>query len=462
MQFTPRPWQLPAIDHLLNKNRACLWLPMGGGKSSAVLTAAVQLADVMGDVFPMLIIAPKRVATTTWPDEVKEWEHTRHLKVNVITGTAAQRLGAFRSKADIYTIAIDNLPWLLEQCQQNSKGNPVWPFRSIVVDEASKLKGFRAKQGSKRAKALAKVAFCSQYFWELSGTPNPNGLQDIWGQLWFMDKGERLGKSFTAFAEQYFSYIQVGDSMLARKLVPVKGSQERIEAAIKDVALSIRLEDYLDIRKPVRNQISYDLPPAARNVYMQMEKEFFAELAAGSVEAVNAGAKSMKLRQIASGFAYTDGVSWQPVHDEMRAALESVLAEWSEPVLVAYYFKPTLKRLKEWFPQGRELDQNPQTIRDWNNGDIPLLFAHPASAGHGLSLQHGGRVIVHTELDWNLENYKQINERLGPTRQMQSGYDRLVYEYVLTAHKTVHDQIRHVLDEKGDMMEAFLQAMNGK
>lgn len=446
-EFTPHAYQVPAMQWLYEKPRSLLWMPMGGGKSITTLTALDNLS-LVEDVFPALVLAPLRVAKTTWPDEVAKWSHLKHLRVSVICGSAAERQAALDTPADIYTCNYDNLVWLTEALRDR------WPFKTVVADEVTRLKSFRLRQGSKRAGALGRVAHSKvQRFIGLTGTPNPNGLQDLWGQVWFVDKGERLGKTFSAFSDRWFDTGYDGFSK-----TPKPNAQAEIEARLRDVCLTV---DALPVDEPLFNQIRVDLPPKARRMYDDMERHMFAELEAAEIEAVSAATKTMKCLQLANGAAYTDDSgTWETVHDAKLEALDSVIEEANgAPVMVAYHFKSDLARLQKRYPYGRVLDAKSDVIRDWNAGRVPLLFAHPASAGHGLSLQHGGNILAFFSLNWSLENYLQIIERIGPMRQKQSGYDRPVFVHHIMAKNTIDDLILERLRSKKSVQQVLLEAM---
>lgn len=466
-KFIPRQWQEPCVEFLQVNQRGMLWAPMGSGKTSSVLTAAVEMHDWAETVFPMLVVAPLRVAQSVWPTEAAEWEHTCHLRSSAIVGTAKERAAALNAKADIYTINFENLPWLLEALGWKLDGGSwkgsKWPFASIVVDEASKLKGFRTRQGTKRAKALAAVAWKSKICWLLTGTPATNGLQDVWGPAYFVDRGLRLGGSFTQFTERFFSMERVGKSAFATKPKANPGSQASVEKLLADVVLSIRLEDYLKLDEAHTAIINYDLPADARIHYEAMADEFFTQIMNDEIEAQNQAAVSQKLLQCSSGFMYDAEKKPVLVHDALIPALESVVEEWpGENLLVCYQYPVTAKRLMAAFPGARMLDKNPQTIKDWNDGKIKMMLMHPASAGHGLSLQHGGRIMVFAEDGWNLENSLQAKERMGPARQMQSGYKRTVYYYHLMARNTIQEQVYQRNVEKISVQDALLLAMSSR
>jgi SNF2 family DNA or RNA helicase len=447
-----RPYQEQIVDFVVAHPRCNLFAPMGSGKTLSVLTALDTLS-VLEDPFPALVVAPLRVANSTWPDEIRKWAHLRHLKVSVVTGTPGERWKARVTPADIYCTNYDNLVWLTENIKP-------WPFKTIVADEATRLKGFRSRQGTKRAKALARYAHKTPRYIGLTGTPAANGLQDLWAIMWFVDRGERLGLTFKAFTDRWFQTIATTAGFTMIK--PLAHAQREIEEKIKDICLSIDLSQYLDMKEPIVNTIEVELPKAARETYDAMEKEAFAELRKDrEITAFSAAAKTMKLLQIANGAVYYDeSGAWEEVHRAKLEALESIVEEANGmPVLVAYHFKSDLARLQKAFKKGRVLDADPKTIRDWNAGKIPVLFAHPASAGHGLNLQDGGNILAFFSLDWNLENRLQIIERIGPARQAQAGHDRPVFVHNIIAKGTMDEVVLARVEGKKDVVQLIMEAM---
>jgi SNF2 family DNA or RNA helicase len=378
---------------------------------------------------------------------VKKWDHLAHIRFSVITGSPKERLAALKADADVYTMNYENLEWLVETLGDK------WPFRTVVADEGSRLKSFRTRQGSKRAKALGKVAHSHvNKFVSLTGTPAPNGLVDLWGQMWFVDRGERLGRTYSAFESRWFTKGWDGFSVK-----PMAHSQVEIENAIKDVCVTI---SGLPVDEPITNYIYVDLPKDAKALYKDMENIMFAEIEGVGVEAVSAAAKTIKTLQIASGFLYTEEGDWKLVHDEKIDALKSIVEEAAgAPILCAYQFKADLERLKKAYPKGRHLDGNPKTIDDWNAGKIPIMFAHAASSGHGLNLQDGGNILVFYGKGWSLEEYQQIIERIGPMRQKQAGYDRPVYIHHIIARDTVDEMVLDRLESKRSVQDILLEAM---
>lgn len=460
--FTPRPYQNLIMDHILEHPRCGVWAGMGMGKSCATLTTLDILELV--EPGPALVLAPLRVAQSTWPDEAKKWDHLRNIEVSAVVGTPDERRAALRREASVYTCNYDNLPWLIEHYGDR------WPFRKVVADESTRLKSFRLggykKDGTPkkspggggvRAQELAKVAHKHvKHFIELTGTPSPNGLKDLWGQLWFIDAGQRLGRTHGGFVQRWFRPAHNGFG-----IEPLPFAQEQIQDRVRDVCLSIDARDWFDIKGPIVNVIRVDLPKKARRLYEDMEREMFMQLGDSKIEAFSAATKTMKCLQIANGAAYIDDKgTWEEIHDAKIQALESVVNEAAgAPVLVAYHFKSDLARLQRAFPQGRALDAEPGTIREWNAGRIPILFAHPASAGHGINLQDGGNILVFFGHWYDLEQYQQIVERIGPTRQAQAGHDRPVFIHHIVATDTVDEIVMARRETKREVQDLLLEAM---
>lgn len=451
--FVPRPYQYLIVNHILAVPKCAIWATMGTGKSGSTLSALSTLLTI--DDGPVLIVAPLRVARSTWPDEARKWSTFHHLRVVPVIGGEAERERALRVPADIYTTNFENLPWLVARYEKIG-----WPFKIVVIDESTKLKGFRLRQGTQRAKALSRVMPYIERLIELSGTPAPNGLADLWGQMWFIDAGQRLGRTFDAFRQRWFQKSYDGFNV-----EPKDCAQDQIQRALKDVCLTVEAKDWFDLKDPIVTNIYVDLPAKARALYEDMEKRMFMELAGHEVEAFGAAARTVKCLQIANGAAYVGegNAEWVTVHDAKLEALDEVLEEsGGMPVLVAYNFKSDLARLKKAFPKGRQLDADPKTIVEWNAGKIPVLFAHPASAGHGLNLQDGGNILVFFGHDWNLENRLQIIERIGPTRQMQAGHDRAMFIYNIIAKNTVDELVLKRVETKREVQDILLDAMKVK
>lgn len=455
VDFTPKQYQQYIIGHQLDVPRSATWAGMGMGKTVSTLMGLDILELV--EPGPTLVLAPKRVAANTWPDEAGKWANLRNIEVSAIIGTPQERRAALRKPANVYTINYDNLPWLIETLDGK------WPFIKIVSDESTRLKSFRLRQGGKRAQALAKVAHSKNVsrFIELTGTPSPNGLKDLWGQMWFLDRGERLGRTFEAFKQRWFQSVPAGgDGRL--QIVPLPFAQEQIQDRVRDTCLSLDAKDWFDIDEPIVTVKKFELPTKARQLYRDMEREMFMQLEETGVEAFNAASRTMKCLQLASGSVWIDSEKgrWAEVHDEKLQILDSIVEEAAGmPVLVRYHWVPSLQRILGTFKQARQLDDNPQTIRDWNAGKIPILVAHAQSCGHGLNLQDGSNIYVEFDGWWDLEHYQQITERIGPVRQKQSGYDRPVFHYHIVAENTVDEIVLARLDGKREVQDLLLEAM---
>ena len=462
MKFTPRPYQKLIVEHILRTPRAACWCSMGCGKTVSTLTAISALQSF--GTGPALVLAPLRVAQSSWPDEVQKWDHLKDMRVAVLAGV--------KSKADreviLASFLTDNSPHIL--CVNYEKIPEVvsffgkrWPFDVIVADEATKLKSFRTRQGGARAKALGKVAFLSERFIELTGTPAPNGFLDLWGQLWFLDKGARLGRSYQAFCETFFRPVRVGANAFAVKWVPLPSAETAIMQRVDDLALKLNAEDWFDIEKPIVSDVRVTLDDRAMKIYRDMDRKMLVAIDDGEVEAANAAAKTGKCLQIASGALYADGqndsdCAWWLVHEAKLDALESIREEaGGMPILVSYSFRHEVERIRKRFKDAKLLDKNPQTIRDWNAGKIPMLLAHPASCGHGLSLQDGGNILVFFSTGWNLEEHEQIIERIGPTRQAQSGHKRPVFVYNIIASGTIDETVQKRIETKREVLDLLLE-----
>lgn len=454
-EFTPRPYQEIAAQFLIDTPRCALWAGMGMGKTSTALTT-LDLIETAGErAFPALVLAPKRVARDTWPNEQKKWAHLKGLKLAAIVGDEKQRLAAMRSGADIFTSNYEQLPWLIDRLGER------WPFRVVVADESTRLKGFRISQGGKRAQALSKVAHKPTRWINLTGTPAPNGLIDLWGQTWFLDFGQRLGNTYTAFRDRWF---QRGYDGFSQK--PMPHSFDEVQDRLKDICLTLDPKDWFDIQEPITQQIRVNLPPAVMKKYHELETTLFTELMCGTeVEAFNAMALTGKCLQLANGAIYTDDRgAWAHAHDAKIEALESVLAEsGGMPLLVAYEFKSDKARIiKHFGKQVAELDKA-EGFKRFMAGDAAIGVAHPASMGHGIDgLQDVTNILVRFGHNWNLEQRLQMLARIGPVRQEQSGHKRPVFVYDIVAARTIDEDVleRHV--GKMDLQDVLLQSMKRK
>ena len=456
--YAPRLYQQPATEHLLTHPRCALWAGMGLGKTVSTLTALDAL--FLSETAPALILGPLRVARRVWTDEAAKWEHLRGLEVSPIVGGLPARIAALKRDANVFTVNYEILPWLVDYLGER------WPFGTVVADESTRLKGFRLRQGTLRARAIARLAHTKIKRWiNLTGTPSPNGLKDLWGQTWFLDAGERLGRTFSAFQQRWFQVSFDGFS-----IEPLPLAREQIEGKLADLCLSIQAEDHFDLAKPIINNVYVDLPTSARRLYRDMEKEMFLELEGHEVEAFNAAARTQKLLQLANGAVYVDPLvssedvssarMWKEVHDVKLQALEEIIEEAAgAPVLVAYQFRSDLTRLLKAFPKARLLSSD-ESIRAFALGTISVGLAHPKSMGHGVEgLQEHCNILAFFGHDWNLEEYLQMIERIGPVRQMQSGHKRPVFVHHIIARDTVDELVMARREGKRSVQDLLLAAM---
>lgn len=418
-------------------------------------------ADTMtGD--RVLVLAPLRVASGTWPKEQTQWQFPA---LRVVDGTGSRQYREdvmLNDDANVVCCNYDILEWLVEFWGDR------WPFTVIVADESTKLKSFRSKGGSKRARALGKVAHKKiKRFINLTGTPAPNGLKDLWGQCWFLDAGQRLGSSYQSFTDRWFVSVQEGSHHAAKSYKPRGGADTEIHQRIADISLTVDAAEYFGCDKPVVVPVVVPLPPKARKAYDQMEKELFAQLEAGEVEAANAAARTQKCLQIASGAVYTTGddgeatKEWEAIHNAKLEALDSIYDELNgAPLLVAYQFQHDRARILKKFPEAVALAKGKKgndQIDAWNRGEIPMLLVHPASAGHGLSLQDGGHHLAFFSMTWSYELYAQVIERIGPVRQHQAGHPRPVFVYQIQAADTLDQVVQARVEGKEEVQDLLMQ-----
>ena len=447
MTRTLREPQRLSLEFLRTRKRANLFAQMGIGKTAPVEHLISELALDK----PTLVLGPLRVARKVWGDEVQEWDALRHLKVATITGTPAERMAALNTPAHIHAMNYDNAEWLIDVLGKR------WPFGMVVADESTRLKGFRLRQGGKRAAALGEIAHRTERWINLTGTPASNGLLDMWGPQWFIDGGAALGRSYSAFEARWFYKPTRGDTH--SKPLPFDHTFAQIMDALRPTTLSLRAADFFDIDEPVFTEVRVDLPAAVRAEYKKMAKAALMEIQGQKIAAFSAAAKSTKLLQLASGAVYHDEKKWSWAHDAKLEALESIVNETGgAPLLVAYNYVHELERILKRFPQARQLKKR-QDEDDWNAGKIPMLVAHPDSAGHGLNLQHGGNILVYFGHTWRQESYAQILERVGPLRQMQSGYKRPVFVYSIIADNTADEAVIARNSGKASLMEALLESL---
>lgn len=437
-------YQERAIKFIIEKKRCALFLDMGLGKSVSTLTAVSDLLDSFA-VARVLVIAPLRVANSVWKQEGGRWHHLRHLDIAICTGSERNRISVLQRDAHIYVINRENVDWIVSYYKKK------WPFDCIIIDESSSFKNAT----SKRFKALKKILPMTDYITLLTGTPSPNGLLDLWSQIYLIDQGEALGRTMTAYKQRFFESDYMGYAH-----TPRAGSPARIYELLAPMTISMSAEDYLELPDRIDLIESVELPPAAMKAYQLFEDTLLAQLPDGEmVEAMNAAVLANKLLQNANGALYTDTLgNWSEVHSTKLDALVDLVEQNSgENILVAYNYKSDLERIQKKFPYARMLDKDPQTVVDWNAGRIKMLLAHPASAGHGLNLQRGGSMIIWFAMNWSLELYQQFNARLH--RQGQDKPVRIVH---MVVNKTIDERVMSVLAGKDKSQAALLDALKPK
>lgn len=410
------------------------------------MTAIRELIYDRFEVRRVLVIAPKRVAEDTWTREAAKWDHLQELTISPVLGSAKERADALNREADLYVIGRDNVVWLIELLQKRKKG---WPFDMIVIDELSSFKNPQAK----RFRALRKATPCAKRVVGLTGTPSPNGLMDLWAELYLLDRGERLGRTIGWYREEYFR-PGMRNGYLVYKWEPRHGARQEIEQRISDICVSMSAKDYLQLPERIDNIIPVRLSESEKKLYDQMEQDQLLRMGEDdAVVALNAAAVMSKLLQIANGSVYLESGAPVKIHDRKAEALEEIIDTTAEPVLVFYSFRHDPDAIQRRISDAKTLE-GPEDIAAWNRGEIRVLLAHPASVGYGLNLQEGGHVIVWYGLTWSLELYQQANARLH-----RQGQERPVIVHHLTAEGTVDEQVIKALQAKDTSQAALLAAL---
>ena len=427
---------------------ACSWTWASASKTVITLTAVRKLIYEEFAVSRVLVIAPKRVAEDTWTTEAEKWDHLSGLRVSRVLGTQKERLAALEAPADIYVINRENVVWLVDQFPKR------WPFDMLVIDELSSFKSSQAK----RFRALRKVRPLVRRVVGLTGTPAPNGLMDLWAQMYLIDMGGRLERTITQYRTRYFIPAKMSGHVVYSYELK-QGAEETIRRKISDICVSMRAEDYLRMPELTTNDILVRLGPEEADLYLQMEKSHLLDLDGKDISALNAAAVANKLLQMANGGAYADDGSVIEIHQKKLDALEEIIDTANgQPVLVFYTFRHDYARLMTRF---RKI--NPRTlkcqedIKAWNEGRIPLLLAQPASMGHGLNLQAGGHIIVWYGLTWSLELYQQANARLH-----RQGQRNGVVIHRLIARGTIDEQVVRALEGKDTTQAALIRALRAR
>lgn len=445
MKYEAHDYQKRATELVISTPKIGLFLDMGLGKTVTTMTAIQDLMFDRFEVSRVLVIAPKRVAEDTWTREHAKWDHLKDLKISKVLGTAAQRRKALEAEADIYVIGRDNVVWLVEHLQKVHKG---WPFDMVVIDELSSFKNPQAK----RFRALRKAMPYVKRVVGLTGTPSPNGLMDLWAEVYLLDRGERLGSTLGAYRERYFR-PGARNGYVVYKWDALPGARKEIEAKISDICVSMSAADYLRLPKRIDNVIPVQLSPAEMAAYKTMEAEQLLQIEDDDIAALNAAAVMTKLLQIANGSVYAVDGKVVQIHNAKLEVLEEIIDTTDGPVLVFYSYKHDLAAIQGSIKGARVLNSTAD-IADWNAGKVQVLLAHPASVGYGLNLQEGGHVIVWYGLTWSLELYQQANARL-----YRQGQEKPVIIHHLIAEGTVDEEVMQALQHKDTSQAALLSAL---
>ncbi len=443
MNFSPHDYQAYAIDYIETHPVAAVLLDMGLGKTVISLTA---IADLLFDSFEarrVLVVAPLRVARDTWPAEIEKWEHLQHLTYSVVVGTPKERRAALMANADITIINRENLQWLIED-----SGFP-FTYDMVCIDELSSFKNHK----SKRFQALMKVRPKVKRIIGLTGTPSSNGLMDLWAEFKLLDMGQRLGRFITQYRNDYF-LPDKRNGQIIYSYKPMPYAEDAIYRKISDMTISMKSTDHLKMPELVSSRYEVKLSEAEAQRYDDLKQELILQLPEGEVTAANAASLTGKLVQLANGAIYSDDGDTVEFHDRKLDALEDIIeAANGKPLLVAYWFKHDLQRIKQRF-EVREIKSS-KDITDWNKGNIPVAVIHPASAGHGLNLQAGGSTLIWFGLTWSLELYQQTNARLW--RQGQTA-GTVVIQHIITKG-TIDERILKALSLKELTQNSLIDAV---
>lgn len=449
MKFVPHDYQTYAIRFIEQNPVAAVLLEMGLGKTTITLTAIQNLMYDSFDVHKVLVIAPLRVAKNTWSAELEKWEHLKHLTYSVVVGTAEERKAALRRRADIYIINRENIQWLVEQGR--------FDFDMAVIDELSSFKNHQTK----RFRALIKVRPRLKRIVGLTGTPSSNGLMDLFAEFRLLDMGERLGRFIGQFRNTYFQPNK-RNGMIVYSYKPLPGAEDAIYEKISDITISMRATDHLKMPELIMSEYTVEMSAYEKEKYMALKKEMILELPDGEVTASNAASLSSKLSQMANGAIYDDNKQSVQIHDRKLDVLKDIIESANgKPILVAYWFKHDLKRIKERLYKLHipfsTMDKS-DSIQKWNNGELPVALIHPASAGHGLNLQSGGNYLVWFGLTWSLELYQQTNARLYRQGQKSA---TVVIQHIITKG-TIDERILKALQDKDEIQTTLLEAVKAE
>lgn len=452
MKFVPHGYQQYGIDRIVSDPYVGLFLDMGLGKTVITLTAVNELKYNRWAVSRCLVIAPKKVAEATWSKEAEKWDHLRHLKIIPVLGSAKKRMQALDTPGDVWVINRENVPWLVDYCRN------LWPFDMVVLDESSSFKNSR----SKRFRALKLVRSRIKRLVELTGTPAPNGLEDLWAQIYLLDGGERLGKTLSSYREAFFTQDYAHTGQQYRTYTPTQTAERQIKEAISDICVSMKAEDYLELPQYIEDVVPVALDTKAQKAYNELEKKMLLTVDEQTITATSAAVLNGKLLQLCSGAVYDENKAVVEIHDCKLEAFQEVVEQLhGEHALVFYWFQHERDRLMEVL-SGTGLRvrvyQGAQDESDWNAGEIDILLAHPASCAYGLNLQYGGRHEVWFGYpNWALELYQQANARL-----YRQGQEKPVISHLLVVQGGMDEAVVAALQDKGDAQEELMNALKAK
>lgn len=445
--FKLHNYQKHCVDKIINDNNVGLFLDMGLGKTLITLTSVNELLYNRFEINKVLVIAPKKVAEATWQNEIAKWPHLKHLRYSTVLGTERQRIKALNTPADIYIINRENVVWLVDLYKNN------WPFDTVVCDEFSSFKSHQ----SKRFKALKSVKPHINRLIGLTGTPSPNGLLDLWSQVYLLDGGQRLGKSYHGFRANYFKSDYMGYSY-----EPIPDTEKIVTEKISDICVSMKADDYLDLPDAIDSVIPVCLTPKAKKQYEDMEKKMVLEIAdAELIDATSAAALSNKLLQLANGAIYDEDHNYHEIHDcKIEAFMELIEQLNGKSALVFYNYQHDLVRLQEALAKTKlrvKKLEGAQDQNDWNSGEIDILLTHPASSAYGLNLQQGGNHVIWFGLNWNYELYVQANKRLH--RQGQT--EKVIIHHLVTQN-TRDEDVMAALEKKENVQNYVLESLKAR
>lgn len=452
MKFVPHSYQRYAIERIIQDNSLGLFLDMGLGKTVITLTAINDLKFNRWAVSRCLVVAPKKVAEATWSHEAEKWDHLRHLKIIPVLGSLKKRVQALHTPGDIWVINRENIPWLVEYFRNN------WPFDMVVLDESSSFKNPQ----SKRFKAMKLVMSRIARLVLLTGTPAPNGLEDLWAQIYLLDAGERLGRTISSYREAFFTQDYARPGQMYRTYTPQQDAESRIRAAISDICVSMKSEDYLELPDYIESTVPVALDAKAKRAYDKLEKEMLLEVDTQLVTAQSAAVLNGKLLQLCSGAVYDSTGEVVNIHDcKLEAFLETIEQLNGEHALVFYWFKHEADRLTKALAKTDKVVrvyQGPEDEKAWNDGGVDILLAHPVSCGYGLNLQAGGHhAIWFGYPNWALEIYQQANKRLH-----RQGQKHPVICHHLVVQGGMDEDVIAALHDKGDTQESLMQALKAR